>query len=361
MSEHSAGAERPLPPPVVTRPAARSSSWTTGGSALIPPFFRGARPRQGPRARPEPGESAPAGGQEVHDAPAGADVAWFPEIPAWSADHADRDEGTPAASIEEASTAEAAEVRQRDAQADAGPANAAATAPADETAAAPANEAATAQADDTAAAAAQEGTQSEDSSWAPAEWEAGPAELPKAADGEADAGSLTQEFEAPAWGLPEVVDGEAGEAAPAGEDRRDATFEDAQKSGDDVRLLFEVPSNFDIMAAFEAPTEPVEAESTAADEHHPGGRDLREEPDFRSAAPGFLLDMYYLPEDTSLGAGAAAGEGREVAERVAAQLDELAQDLRQNGMAALGTRTSPGELARLLAAVVAGFYAREHG
>jgi hypothetical protein len=56
----------------------------------------------------------------------------------------------------------------------------------------------------------------------------------------------------------------------------------------------------------------------------------------------------------------APGEGRDVAERVARQLDELSRDLRENGMAALGKRTSTGELARLIAAVVAGFIARDH-
>jgi hypothetical protein len=56
----------------------------------------------------------------------------------------------------------------------------------------------------------------------------------------------------------------------------------------------------------------------------------------------------------------APDEGQELACRVATQLDELADQLRENGMAALTRQSDADELARVIAAVIAGFRSREH-
>jgi hypothetical protein len=68
---------------------------------------------------------------------------------------------------------------------------------------------------------------------------------------------------------------------------------------------------------------------------------------------GFSEDAEVDPERP------APDQGHELAWRVATQLDELADELREMGMAALARRSDTGELARLIAAVIAGFRSRE--
>jgi hypothetical protein len=97
-------------------------------------------------------------------------------------------------------------------------------------------------------------------------------------------------------------------------------------------------------------------------------------------AAAFPLDAFFVPEHSRrVPAGYDEAEHREMAERLAGQLEALAGALRQRGMLALAGplpgaaplsgpslgAASPGgsrgtdELGRLIAAVVAGYYARE--
>jgi hypothetical protein len=70
----------------------------------------------------------------------------------------------------------------------------------------------------------------------------------------------------------------------------------------------------------------------------------------------FPLDAFFVPLDSSsVPNGYGEAEHRALAGRVADRLEELARALRQRGMPVLGAGGTSDELARLIAAVVAGF------
>jgi hypothetical protein len=74
----------------------------------------------------------------------------------------------------------------------------------------------------------------------------------------------------------------------------------------------------------------------------------------------FPIDAFFVPTDSKrVPMGYDDAEHREVAGRVADRLEELARAVRARGMPALGAAPTSDELAKLIAAVVAGFFARE--
>jgi hypothetical protein len=79
-----------------------------------------------------------------------------------------------------------------------------------------------------------------------------------------------------------------------------------------------------------------------------------------SGSTEFPLDAFFVPTDSKrVPMGYDDAEHREVAGRVADRLEEMAQAVRARGMPALGAAPTSDELAKLIAAVVAGFFARE--
>jgi hypothetical protein len=84
------------------------------------------------------------------------------------------------------------------------------------------------------------------------------------------------------------------------------------------------------------------------------------EADGSDAAGDFPLDAFFVPLDSQrVPTGYDEAAHREVAERVAGRLESLAQAVRTRGMTALGATRSSDHLTTLIAAVVAGYYARE--
>jgi hypothetical protein len=88
-------------------------------------------------------------------------------------------------------------------------------------------------------------------------------------------------------------------------------------------------------------------------------RDSDEAPPPPAPSAEFPLDAFFVPTDSH---SVPAGYGEEhgpVAERVAARLEDMAGAVRTQGLAALGGTGATDELTRLIAAVVAGYLARE--
>ncbi|HEX6132966.1 MAG TPA: hypothetical protein VFZ24_03215, partial [Longimicrobiales bacterium] len=70
----------------------------------------------------------------------------------------------------------------------------------------------------------------------------------------------------------------------------------------------------------------------------------------------FPLDAFIVPGGTQR---MPAGYETEVAQLVARRLDDLAQQLRSDGLAALGHAHDVDELSRVFAAIIAGYVARD--
>jgi hypothetical protein len=78
------------------------------------------------------------------------------------------------------------------------------------------------------------------------------------------------------------------------------------------------------------------------------------------SAAEFPLDAFYVPADAErLPNRDADGDRPTMQERIADRLETMAAAVRSEGLAALGTAGSADELTRLVAAVVAGYIARE--
>jgi hypothetical protein len=94
------------------------------------------------------------------------------------------------------------------------------------------------------------------------------------------------------------------------------------------------------------------AATPAADEH--GDEDQPE------ADAAFPIEAFFVPGDSQrIPSGYHDADHRAIAARVAARLEEMAAQVRQEGIAALGATKDADELTRLIAGVVAGFFARE--
>jgi hypothetical protein len=74
----------------------------------------------------------------------------------------------------------------------------------------------------------------------------------------------------------------------------------------------------------------------------------------------FPLEAFFVPDHcTRMPAGYDPEVHRAISQRVAARLDELAATIRRSGMHTIGATPSADDLSRIVAAVVAGFYARQ--
>jgi hypothetical protein len=88
--------------------------------------------------------------------------------------------------------------------------------------------------------------------------------------------------------------------------------------------------------------------------------DERGEEDQPEADAAFPIEAFFVPGDSQrIPSGYDDAEHRAIAARVAARLEEMAAQVRQYGIAALGATKDADELTRLIAGVVAGFFARE--
>ncbi|HSJ30697.1 MAG TPA: hypothetical protein VK933_04635 [Longimicrobiales bacterium] len=131
------------------------------------------------------------------------------------------------------------------------------------------------------------------------------------------------------------VDTEDGDAVPAWTD--DVPEQRAPASMGDA--LAEIG---ELLLDDEAPTDPWDADTRP-----------RDAADGRSDFP---LDAFIVPAGVH---HAPTGYDADVARRVALRLDELARQLRGDGLQSLGRTGSTDELSRVLAAIVTGFVARD--
>jgi hypothetical protein len=93
-----------------------------------------------------------------------------------------------------------------------------------------------------------------------------------------------------------------------------------------------------------------EEEEEEEEEGEAGGADQK----------AFPLDAFFVPTDSSrVPSGYDEDEHRRIVDGVASQLEDLAHAVRERGIGALGAASATDDLSRLIAAVVAGYYARE--
>jgi hypothetical protein len=113
--------------------------------------------------------------------------------------------------------------------------------------------------------------------------------------------------------------------------------------------------------ASEAEHDPEYEQHSQAEQHSEAGQASEYEhgadADGAVGAPGIAAFSEIVEVDRER---PAPDEGHDLARRVAAHLEELADELRENGMAALTRQSDADELARVIAAVIAGFRSREH-
>lgn len=172
---------------------------------------------------------------------------------------------------------------------------------------------------------------------APTPWEASAAARQAARRNAERMAELERDAGMPGW----PVLGDDGSSVPSWED--DAAPSPAADNGG-------TPRGAPATAFADSPAEPFRPPAGAREATAAG-----DEADFP-------LDAFFVPEhSTRIPAGYDPDVHRAVSQQVAARLDELAATIRRSGVHTIGATPSPDDLSRIVAAVVAGFYAGQTG